>query len=88
MKYQILDVSENDALYNRKLVGKIGVGEPKKILNTLNSYSGGLTLPFHSQMPVYKFYRGNKTSLIDYYTSILSDQYLYFSNVKLKKVAN
>ena len=88
MKYQILEIPTTDQLHNYNLIGKICVGSPELHANETNLYSGGLIVSFNTQKPVFKTFRDNKTTRIDYYKTITTDQYIFFHNVRLKKVAN
>lgn len=91
MKYQIISIAPEDSFCNPSfshLIGKIGVGDPEKIPGTSNSYSGGLLLSFNTNITVHDSSKATARISKKIIKTVLADQYLYFSDVTLKKVAN
>ncbi len=88
MKYEILEISRNDACCNSGLKGKIGFGHPKELPDKKGYYSGGLHLSFIRNIPIYSSIKNQTKGIVDYYKDVQSTEYVYFLSVKLIKVAN
>ena len=90
-KYEILEVHETDNLYQKRLVGKVGVGNLSKHPIYPEYCQGGLDLSFKRKIPskvLYTTTSGKKTTIDgpDKYTQ--STEYIYFDAVKIRKVGN